>query len=57
MTVDVKVYEFSKLWLRTGGWCAEIDIDRLAMRLQETLEDFEADMMNEYEKEAQHDRS
>ena len=54
MTVDVKVYEFSKLWLSAGGWTSELDVDRLACLIQDICEDFTTDLENQYEQEAHH---
>ena len=57
MTVDVKVHAFAKRWLSAGGWTSEFDVDRLACLVQELCEDFTTDLENQYEQEAQHDRS
>ena len=55
MTVDIKVYEFSKIWLSAGGWTHELDIQRLAELVQSVCEDFESDLQSIYDRESQHD--
>lgn len=38
--MDVRAYEFSKIWLATGGWTYEMDARRLAELVQSVCEEF-----------------
>ncbi len=55
MTVDIKCYALAKRWLEASGHTYSLDVDRLATRIQEACEDFDADLANAME--AEHDRS
>lgn len=44
MTVDVKVHDFAALWLKTGGWTHDLDINRLAALIQDVCEDFQKEL-------------
>ena len=47
MSYDTKCYDLAKAWLSGTGWTCTIDIERLAQRIQDTIEDFEADLAND----------
>jgi hypothetical protein len=46
---DMKCYELAKVWLQPKGWDHDVTIARLAQHIQDTIEDFEHDLMNAYE--------
>lgn len=45
---DVKCYDFAKIWLSASGWNHEMDIGKLAQRIQDLCEEFEADLDEEH---------
>ena len=47
MSVDKKVYELARVWSLNTGWNNDLDISHLAQQIQDTIEDFEADLNNE----------
>lgn len=44
MSVDIKAYEFSKIWLSAGGWTSDMDVNKLAQLVQDLAEDFTTDL-------------
>jgi len=56
MTIDPKCAAWARVWLMNTGWTHTADVQRLAERIQDCCEDFEADLLREYN-EASHDRS
>jgi hypothetical protein len=44
MSFDTKCYDLAKVWLAHAGWNNTLDIDRLAQRIQDCIEDFEAEL-------------
>ena len=46
MTVDVKCHDFARIWLSAGGWTYQMDIDRLAVLIQEVCEEFVMELEN-----------
>lgn len=46
MTVDPKAYDFSRVWLKAGGWGYDVDVTKLAELVQSVCQDFEADLEN-----------
>jgi hypothetical protein len=47
VSVDKKVYELARVWLMNTGWYNDVTITKLAERIQDCIEDFEADLENE----------
>jgi hypothetical protein len=43
---DVRCYDLAKDFLKDGGWTHSEDIHRLAQAIQDTIEDFIADLEN-----------
>lgn len=54
MTLDHQVYALASARLIAGGWNHDGTIRELAERIQDVIEEFEADLANEME--AHHDR-
>jgi hypothetical protein len=47
MSVDVKCYALAKVWLLNSGWNNDATIAELAQKIQDTIEDYEADLEHE----------
>lgn len=46
MSYDVKCYELARTWLQPSGETHDTTVARLAQRIQDAIEDFEADLSN-----------
>lgn len=46
-TYDTKCYDLAQAFLKDGGWTYSGDIERLAQRIQDCIEDFMAELENE----------
>jgi hypothetical protein len=53
MTIDPAIYALAESRCKASGWHNTVDIQRMAIKLQECVEEFEADLENELE--AEHD--
>ena len=46
VSYDTHCYDLAKFWLEASGWNHDATIRQLAQRIQDTCEDFEAELEN-----------
>ena len=49
VTIDPKIHALAAAWCQGAGWHNTVDVERLAVKIQEVVEEFEAELENELE--------